>query len=104
MPVELIRVGQVAISVAIVMAEPGRREGQAILIAAFENKVEIVVRVDNVFSTASLGRIRVSDSARLIPIEDADSGCLRTGDSTKSKLYSILPLASSSFVKEVRSS
>jgi hypothetical protein len=42
------------------MANPRHREGQAILIATFGNKVEIVVGVDNVFGPASVGRIGAS--------------------------------------------
>jgi hypothetical protein len=45
------------------MANPGHREGQAILIAAFGNEVEIVVSVENAFGPASVTRIGVEDAA-----------------------------------------
>jgi hypothetical protein len=48
------------------MANPGHREGQAILIAAFGNEVEIVVSVENAFGPASVTRIGVEDAATLI--------------------------------------
>ena len=43
-PVRLIRIGQVSIRVTVVMAKPGHGEGQAILIAAFGDEVEIAAR------------------------------------------------------------
>jgi len=43
-PVRLIRIGQVSIRVTVVMAKPGHSEGQAILIAAFGDEVEIAAR------------------------------------------------------------
>src|SRR5579863_2883142 len=62
------------------MANPGHREGQAILIAAFGDEVEIVVRVDNVFGPAGVGGISVEDAAVLVLIEDGDSWRFRTGE------------------------
>src|SRR5260370_33152163 len=62
------------------MANPGHREGQGVLIAAFGNKIEVVVCVDNIFGPASVGGISVEEVARLVLIEDADSGCFRTGE------------------------
>jgi hypothetical protein len=43
-PVRLIRIGQVSICVTVVMAKPGHGEGQAILIAAVGDEVEIAAR------------------------------------------------------------
>jgi hypothetical protein len=40
------------------MANPGHREGQGVLIAAFGNKIEIVVRVDNIFGPAFSQKIQ----------------------------------------------
>ena len=65
------------------MANPGHREGQGVLVAAFGNKIEIVVRVDNIFGPASVGGISVEDGAGFVLIEDADSGCFRTGEFDK---------------------
>src|ERR1700686_5359017 len=62
------------------MANPGHREGQAILNASFGNQVKIVVCVDNVLGTASVGGISMEDDARLILIEDADSRRFLTGE------------------------
>ena len=60
------------------MANPGHREGQGVLVAAFGNKIEIVVGVDNIFGPASVGGISVEDGAGFVLIEDADSVCFRT--------------------------
>ena len=43
-PARLTRIGQVSIRVTVVMAKPGHGEGQAILIAAFGDEVEIAAR------------------------------------------------------------
>lgn len=52
-----MRIGQVAVLIAVVMADPGHREGQAILIAAFGNEIELVVRVHDVLGSASVGGV-----------------------------------------------
>src|SRR5579863_2861391 len=62
------------------MANPGHREGQGVLVAAFGNEVEIVVSVDNIFGPASVSGISVEDVSVLILVEDADSRCFRTGE------------------------
>src|SRR6267378_7351706 len=55
------------------MANPCHREGQAILIPAFGNEVEIVISVDNVFGPASVGGIGMENVAVLIRVENTDS-------------------------------
>src|SRR5579872_1329640 len=62
------------------MPNPGHREGQGVLIAAFGNEVEIVVRVDNIFGPASISGISMEDVFILILVEDTDSRCFRTGE------------------------
>src|SRR6266849_10728263 len=62
------------------MANPGHREGQAILIAAFGNEVEIVVSVENAFGPASVAGISVEDATTLILVKDADSRRFCTGE------------------------
>jgi hypothetical protein len=61
------------------VADPGHREGQAILIAAFGNKVEIVVSVENALGPTRVSGISVEDIATLILVEDGDSWGFRAG-------------------------
>ena len=56
-PVWSVRIRQVAVLIAAVVADPGHREGQAILIAAFGNEIEVVVRVHDVLGSATLGGV-----------------------------------------------
>jgi hypothetical protein len=64
-PVRLIRIGQVSIRVTVVMAKPGHGEGQAILIAAFGDEVEIAARLEvkkqNRVTLAGLGSAARAD-------------------------------------------
>src|ERR1700738_4813005 len=55
------------------MADPGHREGQVVLIAAFGNEVKIVVSVENAFGPATVTGIGVKNAAALILVKDADS-------------------------------
>ena len=78
-PVRNVCVCQVAGVVAIMMAEPGHREAQAIFVAAFGNIVEIVVRVHRAFGSASVGGIGVEDVAIFVFVEDAEGNVVLHG-------------------------
>jgi len=58
-PYTLVWISQVAALIAIMMADPRHGEGEAILIAAFGNKVEIIVRAETRFCAPGIGGIRV---------------------------------------------
>src|SRR5580700_11292048 len=79
-PIWKIGIGQFAALIAIVMAEPGHREAQAVFIAPFGNIVEVVVGVHRGLGTASVGGIRVENVAVFVLVEDADSRRFRAGE------------------------
>src|ERR1700721_4664233 len=61
------------------MANPGHREGQTIFIAAFRDKVEIVVRIYRRLGAACVFGKGLKDTTALVLIKDADSRSFRTG-------------------------
>src|ERR1700734_419600 len=73
------------------MANPGHREGQAVLIAAFGNEVEIVVSVHGRLGAACVSRVGVEDATALILVEDADSWRFRAWEFDKIEVVVNLP-------------
>jgi hypothetical protein len=67
----LIWISQVAALIAIMMADPRHGEGEAILIAAFGNKVEIIVRAEIRFCAPGIGGIRVENVSNFVFVENA---------------------------------
>lgn len=57
--------------IAIMMADPRHGEGEAILIAAFGNKVEIIVRAETRFCAPGIGGIRVENVSNFVFVENA---------------------------------
>ena len=53
------------------MADPRHGEGEAILIAAFGTKVEIIVRAETRFCAPGIGGIRVENVSNFVFVENA---------------------------------
>src|SRR5438128_856447 len=68
------------LSVLVVAADPRHRETQALLTAAFEHEVEIVIGAVQHLGTARVTGIRMEYLAALVLGEDADSHLIRGTD------------------------
>ena len=80
MLVFLGRIYEIAFRIAIVMADPGHGEGQAVFVAAFGDEIEKVIRTDQNIQSPRIAGIGMKDFARRILGEDAGSRSLFAGE------------------------
>ena len=71
-PVGSCRIGEAAIDVAIVMANPRHRKRQSVFVTTLGHQIEVVVCPDGHLGTPRVSRISVKDVAVLIFIEHAN--------------------------------
>src|SRR5258707_12282883 len=73
-PVRPIRVSQVAVHVAVVVADPSHRKWKAGFIVSLGRAIKECVNREQIFGAASKRGIRVEDSSRLVFCKKAEAG------------------------------
>src|SRR5258708_13482731 len=88
-PVRPIRVSQMAVHVAVVVADPSHRKWKAGFIASLGRAIEECVNREQIFGAASKRGIRVEDISRIVFCKKAEAGRFFAGLAGAAKVLAL---------------